>query len=200
MEIEKLQVVYGSNIWDTQTQKLIQMRLNIGNLELVSTNEIEGFSNRIKTLIPSLYSRKCAEGFTSGFFNKLDQGISIPEIIAHIAVELQTLAGLQTNFIKVVRTNTKAVYNVVLSYVDEDAGTYAALAAVEIVDALVKSKLYFIKNDIQRIKEIIEENQLAKVATQKTQYFSINHKVTISLNYVTKQRSILINPPLQQAL
>lgn len=198
MEIEKLQVVDGSNIWETQTQKLIQMRLNIGNLELISTNEIEGFSNRVKTLMPSLYSRKYAEGFTGGFFNKLDQGISIPELIAHIAIELQTLTGLKTNFIKVVRTNTKEVYNVILCNVDEDACMYAALAAVEIVDALVKGKLYFIKNDIQRIKEIIEENQLAKVATKKTQYFSIKHNTTISLNYITNQRSILINPPLQQ--
>ncbi len=98
-----------------------------------------------------------------------------------------------------VRINTKGVYNVVLSYVNEDACTYAALAAVELVDALVKDKLYFIKNDIQRIKEIIEENQLAKVATQKTQYFSLSHRSTISLDYFTNQCSILINPPLQQA-
>jgi len=67
MEIEKIQILNGSNVLRANTEKLIQMRLNIGDFESKPTNVINGFSDRIKTLIPSLYSHKNSEG-TSGVF------------------------------------------------------------------------------------------------------------------------------------
>lgn len=40
MEIEKIQVLNGSNVLNTNTKKLIQMRLNIGDFESKPTNKI----------------------------------------------------------------------------------------------------------------------------------------------------------------
>jgi len=197
MEIEKIQVVNASHIWGAETKKLIQMRLNIGDLKLKSTNEIEGFSHRIKTLIPSLYSRKCHLGITGGFFRTLDKGISIPEVIAHIAAELQTLAGTETAFSKVIKSESNGLYNIVVSYVHEDAGIYALMAAVEMVEALLKGTPYFIRYDIQRLKEINKENLVA-LTSQETKYFRLNHHETVKVGYVINQHS-KINQSLQQA-
>lgn len=78
--------------------------------------------------MPSLYSHKSSEG---GFFQMIDNGISIIQVIEHIALELQNLAGIKSDFSNTTQTDVLGVYNVTFSYIDEDAGTYAALAAVE---------------------------------------------------------------------
>lgn len=200
MEIEKIQVVNASHIWGPETKKLIQMRLNIGDLKLKSTNEIEGFSHRIKTLIPSLYSRKCQQGVTGGFFRTLDNGITIPEVVAHIAAELQTLAGTETDFSTAVISENDEVYNIIVSYIHEDAGMFAAMVAVEIVEALLKDTPYFIRYDIERLKEINKESRLASITSKnKQQYFRLNHHETVNVGYVINHHSKQINQSLQQA-
>lgn len=153
MEIEKLQVLKGSNILSKKT-RLIEMRLDIGDLEYKLTNTIDGFSQRLKTLIPSLYSYKGFGELSGGFFKEVDNGVSMEYIIEHIVLELQCLAGMKTGFSRTIRTDVAGVYNIVFSYVNEDAGIYAALASLEIVEALIKGKPYFIRHDIDRLKDI----------------------------------------------
>ncbi len=176
MEIEKIQVLNGSNVWNTNAKKLIQMTLNIGDFESTPTNTINGFSDRLKTLMPSLYSHKSSEG---GFFQSVDKGISIVKVIQHIALELQSLAGMQTEFSRIEQTDTIGIYNLVFSFIDEDSGMYAALASVEILEALIKGKPYFIRHDIDRLKRLFEQNQSSKQtikAAEKVPYFKLNNQ------------------------
>lgn len=153
MKIEKIQVLKGSNILSKKT-RLIEMRLDIGDLEYKLTNTIDGFSQRLKTLMPSLYSYKGFCEVSGGFFQEVDNGVSIEYVIEHIVLELQCLAGMKTGFSRAIRTDVAGVYNVVFSYVNEDAGIYAALASLEIVEALIKGKPYFIRHDLDRLKDI----------------------------------------------
>ena len=153
MKIEKIQVLKGSNILSKKT-RLIEMRLSIGDLEYKLTNTIDGFSERLKTLIPSLYSYKGFAEVSGGFFQAVDNGVSIEYVIEHIVLELQCLAGMKTGFSRAIRTDVAGVYNVVFSYINEDAGIYAALSSLEIVEALIKGKPYFIRHDINRLKNI----------------------------------------------
>lgn len=44
--------------------------------------------------------------------------------------------------------------DILVSYVNEDAGIYTALASVEILEALTKSKSCFIRHDVDRLKSI----------------------------------------------
>ena len=58
-------------------------------------------------------------------------------VIEHIALEIQTLAGMDTGFGRTRQTKTEGIYNVVFSYIEEKAGVYAAEAAVSIAVALI---------------------------------------------------------------
>ncbi len=174
MEIEKIQVLNGLNVWSADQKKLIQMRLNIGSYHLLTSNRISGFTDRIKTMMPSLYMHKCSHGMVGSFFNKIDEGVSIPYIIQHIALELQCLVGMQTNFGITVKANSPEIYNVVINYINEDAGMYAALAAVEITEALIKGKPYFIKHDINRLQNLYQEYQ------QKQSQTTIENNVKVA--------------------
>jgi cyanophycin synthetase len=56
-------------------------------------------------------------------------------VIEHIALEIQTLAGMETGFGRTRSTGEHGVYNVVFSYIEEAVGLYAAKAAVRIAEA-----------------------------------------------------------------
>jgi cyanophycin synthetase len=51
-------------------------------------------------------------------------------VIEHLALELQTLAGMDCGFGRTRGVGEEGVYFVVFDYVEEDAGIYTARAAV----------------------------------------------------------------------
>jgi cyanophycin synthetase len=126
MKIEKIQALRGPNIWSIRRKKLIQMRLDLEEMENFPTNKIDGFRERIEKLIPSLFSHRCSEGVEGGFFHRIETGTWMGHVIEHIALEIQTLAGMDVGFGRTRETKTPGVYNVVFNYIEENAGIYAA--------------------------------------------------------------------------
>lgn len=160
MKIEKIQVLKGPNIWSIRRTKLIQMRLNLEEMEEFPTNKIEGFRERIEKLMPSLITHRCSEGVQGGFFSRIESGTWMGHVIEHIALEIQTLAGMDTGFGRTRETKTSGTYNVVFSYLEESAGVYAAEESVAIAQALVDNKSYDLENCIQKLREIRESERL----------------------------------------
>jgi cyanophycin synthetase len=160
MKIEKIQVLRGPNIWSNYRKKLIQMRLDLEELEERPTDKIEGFRERLEALLPSLIEHQCSERHRGGFFERVERGTWMGHVIEHIALEIQTLAGMFAGFGRTRETYTDGVYNVVFSYVEERVGIYAAEAAVRIAEALIAGEEYDLQADIQRMKEIRERDRL----------------------------------------
>jgi cyanophycin synthetase len=160
MKIENIQVLRGPNIWSVKRKKLIQMRLNLQELEHKPTNEIPGFYERLKTLIPSLYEHRCSPGVEGGFFQRIIAGTWMGHVIEHIALEIQTLAGMDTGFGRTRETRETGVYNVVFTYIEEKVGIYAAEASVRIAEALIVGTDYDLEHDIQQMREIREATRL----------------------------------------
>ncbi|MEB3059501.1 cyanophycin synthetase family protein, partial [Parvimonas sp. D9] len=69
-------------------------------------------------------------------------------VIEHIALELQTLAGMNCGFGRTRGTGKEGEYHVVFNYMEEDAGVYAAKASVRIAQALVDGMMYDLSDDI----------------------------------------------------
>ncbi len=160
MKIEKIQVLKGPNIWSIRRRKLIQMRLNLEEIEHFPTNKIEGFRERIEALLPSLFSHRCSEGVEGGFFQRIEMGTWMGHVIEHIALEIQTLAGMDTGFGRTRETKTPGTYNVVFNYIEENSGVYAAEQAVAIAQALIDGTDYPLAECIQKLKEIRERERL----------------------------------------
>ena len=76
--------------------------------------------------------------------------------IEHIALEIQTLAGMECGYGRTRGTGAKGVYNVVFSYMEEAVGIYAAKAAVKIAEALIKGEAYDLESDINAMRELRE--------------------------------------------
>ena len=136
------------------------MRLDLGEMEQRPTNLIEGFRERIERLIPTLQTHRCSKGEPGGFLARIEEGTWMGHVIEHIALEIQTLAGMDTGFGRTRQTKTEGIYNVVFSYIEEKAGIYAAEASVQIAEALINNDEYDLETDIQRMRELREMERL----------------------------------------
>ncbi len=160
MKIEKIQVLRGPNIWSIRRKKLIQMRLDLEEMEQSPTNKIPGFRERLENIMPSLYSHRCSEGKPGGLFQRIEMGTWMGHVIEHIALELQTLAGMDTGFGRTRETKTPGVYNVVFSYIEENAGVMAAKEAVKLAECVIDDRDYDLQECIFRLKQTRERERL----------------------------------------
>ena len=160
MKILKIQALRGPNIWSVRRKKLIQMRLDLEEMEQFPTNKIEGFRERIEAMFPTMIEHRCSEGCRGGFFSRVERGTWMGHVIEHIALEIQTLAGMETGFGRTRETKTSGIYNVVFSYTEESVGMFAAESAVRIAEALIAATDYDVEADIQKMREIRERVRL----------------------------------------
>lgn len=151
MRILETKVMRGPNFWSNYRKKLIVVKLDLEDLENYPTNKIEGFTESLKKLIPSLYHHECSEGHPGGFFHRLDIGTWMGHVIEHIALEIQSLAGMECGYGRTRSTKDNGVYHVVFSYQHEKAGLYAAKAAFNIAEALIAGKEYDLQKDIDEL-------------------------------------------------
>ncbi|HEX8356531.1 MAG TPA: cyanophycin synthetase, partial [Segetibacter sp.] len=98
MKIIETKVLKGPNYWSVRRAKLIQMQLDLEDMEARPTNKINGFRERLEATLPSMYSHRCSVGTPGGFFERVEEGTWMGHVIEHIALELQTLAGMNTGF------------------------------------------------------------------------------------------------------
>ena len=136
------------------------MVLDLEEMEELPSNKIDGFNDRLKMMFPSMYSHRCSVGEPGGFFQRVEEGTWMGHVIEHIALEIQTLADMDTGFGRTRGYGEKGVYNVVFSYIEENVGRYAAKAAVDICKALISGDSYDLEADIQRMREIREDERL----------------------------------------
>src|SRR5690606_23974217 len=140
--------------WSIRRHKLIVMLLDIQEMAHRPSNTIPGFLDRLKVLMTSLYSHRCSENQAGGFFLRVEEGTWMGHIVEHVALELQTLAGMDTGFGRTRQSDKEGVYHVVFSYIESKAGVYTAKAAVDIVQAIIDGKDYDLEHDIQTLREI----------------------------------------------
>jgi cyanophycin synthetase len=198
MKIVDIKVMRGPNYWSIWRHKLIVMRLDLEELEEKPTDKIAGFLDRLKALIPSLYEHRCSEGHAGGFFERIERGTWMGHVIEHIALEIQTLAGMDCGFGRTRETTTPGVYHVAFSYWEEKAGIYAAKSAVKIAQALVDGESYDILADIQRLREIREEERLGpstasiveEAVKRKIPFIRLNKNSLVQLGYGINQKRI----------
>ncbi|SHK53062.1 cyanophycin synthetase [Epilithonimonas mollis] len=196
MKIEKIQVLRGPNIWSITRKKLIQMRLNLEEVEHQPTNKIEGFRDRIEALLPSLISHRCSEGTVGGFFKRVEMGTWMGHVIEHIALEIQTLAGMDVGFGRTRETKTPGTYNVVFNYIEEKAGVYAAEESVKIAQCLIDGTEYDIHACIQKLKEIRERERLGpstgsiveEAASRRIPWIRLGKNSLVQLGYGINQQ------------
>jgi cyanophycin synthetase len=198
MKILEIKVMNGPNYWSVRRHKLIQMVLDIESLEQRPTNKIEGFSERIEVLFPSMYTHRCSKEYEGGFFERVKEGTWMGHVIEHIALEIQTLAGMNVGFGRTRETSTSGVYNVVFAYMEAKVGRYAAEASVSIAQALIDGTPVDLPAILQTLREIREDERLGpstgsivdEAVKRKIPFIRLNRNSLVQLGYGINQRRI----------
>lgn len=198
MEILDIKVMKGPNYWSTKRHHLIVMLLDLEEMEQRPTNTIDGFLERLQALIPSMYSHRCSEGVEGGFFSRVKEGTWMGHVIEHIALEIQTLAGMEVGFGRTRESDKPGVYHVVFSYYEAKAGIYAAKASVAIARALTNGDDYDLDADIQKLRELREEERLGpstgsiveEAMRRKIPWIRLNKHSLVQLGYGKNQQRI----------
>lgn len=198
MRIREINAMRGPNYWSVRRHKLIVMVLDLEAMEEYPTNKVSGFADRLKAMFPSMYSHRCSEGCEGGFFIRVDEGTWMGHVVEHIALEIQTLAGMDTGFGRTRGYGEKGVYNVVFSYMEENVGRYAAKAAVDICEALIAAEDYDIDDDLQKMRELREAERLGpstgsiveEAASRGIPWIRLNKYSLCQLGYGANQKRI----------
>ncbi len=203
MEILEIRTLRGPNYWSGYWKKLIIMRLDIGAYEQKPTDKIKSFYERMDSVMPSLVTHGCSYGEEGGFQKRVKEGTWAGHAVEHFALELQTLAGMDTGYGRTRETGEKGIYNVVFSYVEEEVGRYAARAAVRLWLALAEGTPLDeingeIAADIQKMREIREEvrfgpstgSLVEEAVNRDIPYIRLNDQSLVQLGYGVNQKRI----------
>jgi cyanophycin synthetase len=198
MKILEIRAMNGPNYWSIRRHKLIVMRLDLEDMEERPSHTIPGFAERLEAMFPTMYAHECSENKPGGFFSRVREGTWMGHIVEHVALEIQTLAGMDVGFGRTRSASERGVYNVVFSYMEEKVGIYAAKAAVEIVQALSDGRPYDLAADIQRMREIREDERLGpstgsivdEAASRDIPFIRLNRHSLVQLGYGINQKRI----------
>ncbi len=198
MKIREINAMRGPNYWSVRRHKLIVMVLDLEEMEALPSNKIDGFTDRLKTMFPTMYEHRCSVGTPGGFFERVEEGTWMGHIAEHIALEIQTLAGMDVGFGRTRGYGEPGVYNVVFAYMEEKVGRYAAKAAVAICEALIKGESYDLKDDIQKMRELREAERLGpstgsiveEAASRGIPWIRLNKYSLCQLGYGANQKRI----------
>ena len=199
MRIREIRAMNGPNYWSIRRHQLIVMTLDLEELEEYPTNKIDGFFERMKALLPGMYEHRCSVGTPGGFYERVQEGTWMGHVIEHIALEIQTLAGMDVGFGRTRGYGEEGVYHVVFNYMEAEVGKYAARASVRIAQALVDGKEeYDLEEDIQEMRELREGQRLGpstgsiveEAASRKIPWLRLNKYSLCQLGYGANQKRI----------
>ena len=199
MQVREIKVLRGPNFWSIKKTKLIQILLDLEELEFTPTNKIPGFHERIQQLLPSLYEHQCSEGHRGGFFERVKEGTWMGHVIEHIALELQSLAGMKhTGFGRTRDAGKQGWYHVVFSYEEEQAGLYAGKAAVRITEALISGAHYEIQKDVREIHDLWHNEKLGpttesiveEARKRNIPFLRLDEGSLVQLGYGSRQKRV----------
>lgn len=203
MKILEIRTLRGPNYWSGYWKRLIIMRLDIEDYEHKPTDKIENFYERMEEVMPSLISHGCSYQEDGGFLRRVKEGTWAGHVVEHLALEMQTLAGMDVGYGRTRETGEEGIYNIVFSYMEEEVGRYTARAAVrlfhEIAEGVpVEEVKQTLAADLQRMREIREEVRFGpstgsiveEAESRGIPYIRLNEQSLVQLGYGVHQQRI----------
>jgi cyanophycin synthetase len=135
LRITRLRALRGPNYW--RLAPVIACDLSVGSLASLTSADVPDFAARLERAIPSLRSHPCSREHESGFLERLREGTGWGHVLEHVGLELQTLAGSDVSFGRLVRSGGDGSWWVILEYEEEEVGLEAVRRGVETIRACI---------------------------------------------------------------
>ena len=133
LRITRLRALRGPNYW--RLAPVIACDLSLGSLDSLTSAAVPGFAERLERAMPTLRSHPCSRKRESGFLERLREGTGWAHVLEHVGLELQSLAGSEVSFGRVVPSETDQSWWVILEYEEEEVGLEAVRRGVDVIRA-----------------------------------------------------------------
>lgn len=181
MKILKIQTLRGANQWHIHQPYLVVIRL-----DLETENQLQ-LQPQVAQILPQL--------------SHLPASTPLTILVQQIALELQNLAGMPVSFGTTKPTLEPHVHQVVFEYQHEQAGRYAARAAVRLCQALITDQDYpaaELDQDLQDLRELRLDAQLgpstesivAEATARRIPWLEVGSRAMIQMGYGIYQKRI----------
>jgi cyanophycin synthetase len=154
IEFLRMTHLRGPNIWTYRP--VMESLVDIGALEDFPSNTLPGFNQRLLTCLPGLMEHRCSVGERGGFVQRLEEGTWAGHVLEHVALELQTQAGMQTGFGKAREAGPRGVYKVVIRTRHEAVSRRALETARDLMMAAIDNHPYDLQTEINRLKQMVD--------------------------------------------
>jgi len=154
LRISRLRPLRGPNFW--RLAPVIACDLTVGALEEVPSTRIPGFNERLVALLPTLREHPCSRPGEGGFLARLEEGTHLPHVLEHVSLELQTLAGSDVSFGRVVESGDPGVWWLIVAYEEEDVGMQAVRDAVRLVRACISGEAFDLAGTVEELHDLLE--------------------------------------------
>ncbi len=144
----------GPNVWTYRAA--VEVWVDIGALEDHPSNTLPGFNQRLQAWLPGMIEHRCSVGVRGGFFQRLLSGTWAAHIMEHVAIELQTMAGLEVGFGKARETHQRGIYKVVVRARQYDVALGSLLAARDLVMAAINDTPFDLTATVNRLKAVAD--------------------------------------------
>ncbi|HSU15954.1 cyanophycin synthetase [Longimicrobium sp.] len=158
LRISRLRPLRGPNFW--RLAPVIACDLTLGALEDVPSTDIPGFNERLMSFLPTLREHPCSRPGEGGFLARLEEGTHLPHVLEHVGLELQTLAGSDVSFGRVVESGDPGVWWLIVAYEEEDVGIQAVRDAVRLVRACISGEEFDVEGTVEELHDLLESVRL----------------------------------------
>jgi cyanophycin synthetase len=158
LQVSRIRALRGPNYW--RLAPVIACDVQLGSLEQVSSVDIPGFYERLTEAIPSLAEHHCTRQEAGGFLERLREGTHLPHILEHVALELQSLAGCDVSFGRVVPSGDPDTWWVIVEYEEEEVGLQSMREGVKIVRCCIAEESVDTDAIVSQLLTLYEEVRL----------------------------------------
>ncbi len=192
----RVNCLQGPNIWTYRS--IIEAVIDIGALEDYPSNKIPGFVDRLSAWLPGLIEHHCSPGYRGGFLERLQEGTWPGHILEHVALELQTMAGMPMGYGRARSTDQRGVYKVVIRTRQEEVGRQALSEAADLLIAAINNEPFRVEDCVKRLMALIDKHALGPstacivdaAAERKIPALRLTSGNLVQLGYGARQKRI----------
>jgi cyanophycin synthetase len=152
--LTRLRPLRGPNFW--RLAPVIACDVTLGSLEGVTSNDLPELGELLLTALPSLHDHPCSYS-EHGFVDSMRSGTQLPHILEHVALELQTLAGADVSFGRVVRSGDEGVWWLMVAYEEEEVGLESLRDGVNLLKAAIAGEIPDAREAVDRLYALREQ-------------------------------------------
>ena len=196
IRILRMQHLRGPSIWTYRP--VIEALIDIGDLEDCPSNTLPGFNARLAAWLPGLVEHRCSVGERGGFLKRLEDGTWPGHILEHVALELQTLAGMQTGFGKAREAGPRGLYKVVIRTRQPEVSFAALETARDLVMAAIDDRPFDVPTAVDRLRQMVDRlcigpstaSIVDAAAERRIPFIRLNAGNLVQMGYGAAQRRI----------